>query len=266
MHALEGKSLPKEFRNLLLSSTLREVVRDTHARGRDDDDEEALHRVVLWGSVADEMRMDEAVREEILSTVVSAHIRLREYNKAEEILAKFDRRGYRSGPFLRGFMLRRQSRYDEAIPFLKESFEAKKWDQATLQELACCYQKLAMKRELKELVEDNRDQVYRSASLLDFKIGTLIAAGRIPEAERDIRKLRVLPENDGRASIREAQIPMQRDGRYEEAERVLSSLVDKRIGDPVKIKNHQLSWWFDGEPLKAVLKDSATFGMGLWDH
>jgi isoquinoline 1-oxidoreductase beta subunit len=34
----------------------------------------------------------------------------------------------------------------------------------------------------------------------------------------------------------------------------------------LKIKNHQLSWWFDGEPLKAVLKDSATFGMGLWDH
>ena len=33
-----------------------------------------------------------------------------------------------------------------------------------------------------------------------------------------------------------------------------------------RIKNHQLSWWFDGEPLKAVLKDSATFGMGLWDH
>ena len=33
-----------------------------------------------------------------------------------------------------------------------------------------------------------------------------------------------------------------------------------------EIKNHQLSWWFDGEPLKAVLKDSATFGMGLWDH
>ena len=34
----------------------------------------------------------------------------------------------------------------------------------------------------------------------------------------------------------------------------------------IEIKNHQLSWWFDGEPLKAVLKDSATFGMGLWDH
>jgi len=33
-----------------------------------------------------------------------------------------------------------------------------------------------------------------------------------------------------------------------------------------QIRNHQLSWWFDREPLKAVLKDSATFGMGLWDH
>ena len=34
--------------------------------------------------------------------------------------------------------------------------------------------------------------------------------------------------------------------------------------DILQIKNHQLSWWFDEEPLKAVLKDSATFGMGLW--
>jgi hypothetical protein len=33
-----------------------------------------------------------------------------------------------------------------------------------------------------------------------------------------------------------------------------------------QIRNHQLSWWFDWEPLKAVLKDSATFGMGLWDQ
>ena len=30
-----------------------------------------------------------------------------------------------------------------------------------------------------------------------------------------------------------------------------------------KVKNYQLSRWFDGEPLKAVLRDSATFGMGF---
>ena len=43
---------------------------------------------------------------------------------------------------------------------------------------------------------------------------------------------------------------------------------DRRLAlrTTIRIKNHQLSWWFDGEPLKAVLKDSATFGMGLWDH
>lgn len=43
-------------------------------------------------------------------------------------------------------------------------------------------------------------------------------------------------------------------------------LVDITVEEGSEIKNHQLSWWFDGEPLKAVLKDSATFGMGLWDH
>ena len=42
--------------------------------------------------------------------------------------------------------------------------------------------------------------------------------------------------------------------------------VNVKILQRLRIKNHQLSWWFDGEPLKAVLKDSATFGMGLWDH
>lgn len=44
------------------------------------------------------------------------------------------------------------------------------------------------------------------------------------------------------------------------------SVDEKSIVGLVEIKNHQLSWWFDVEPLKAVLKDSATFGMGLWDH
>ncbi len=34
----------------------------------------------------------------------------------------------------------------------------------------------------------------------------------------------------------------------------------KSLGDD-EIKNHQLSWWFDREPLKAVLKDSATWGL-----
>jgi hypothetical protein len=39
-----------------------------------------------------------------------------------------------------------------------------------------------------------------------------------------------------------------------------------RRPDWIKSQKHQLSWWFDGEPLKAVLKDSAAFEMGLWDQ
>jgi hypothetical protein len=76
MHALEGKSLPPLLRELLLPSTLREVLRETYDRGRDDED--ALRRVVAWGRIADGMRMDETVREEVFATVVRAHIRLGE--------------------------------------------------------------------------------------------------------------------------------------------------------------------------------------------
>jgi hypothetical protein len=47
---------------------------------------------------------------------------------------------------------------------------------------------------------------------------------------------------------------------------LLMALAASLVLVAIEIKNHQLSWWFDGEPLKAVLKDSATFGMGLWDH
>ncbi|MBF5044504.1 TIR domain-containing protein [Aggregicoccus sp. 17bor-14] len=116
MHALEGKSLPDELQNLLLPSTLQEVIRETYARGRDD--AEALRRVVAWGSIAQKMKLDETVREEILSSVVRAHIRLGEYAAAEQFMKLFDKNGYRSAPFLRGFSLRRQDKHRDALPFL----------------------------------------------------------------------------------------------------------------------------------------------------
>jgi len=93
MRALEGKSLPEEFGRLLLPSTLREVVAEAYARGRDQYDSEALRRVVAWGSIAETLNMDETVREEILSTVVRSYIRLGSYGEAESILKKFDQKG-----------------------------------------------------------------------------------------------------------------------------------------------------------------------------
>jgi len=42
---------------------------------------------------------------------------------------------------------------------------------------------------------------------------------------------------------------------------VCAGLMDLR-----RIRNHQLSWWFDREPLKAVLKDSAIVLDSLSDR
>ena len=53
---------------------------------------------------------------------------------------------------------------------------------------------------------------------------------------------------------------------YDEPETLSYAIMPFCPTSADEIKNHQLSWWFDGEPLKAVSKDSATFGMGLWDH
>lgn len=232
MHALEGKSLPREFKNLLLPSTLQQVVQDTYARGRDDDDPLALRRVTVWGAISREMKMDDAVREEILSTVVLAHVRLSEYREADELLKGFDRAGFRSALFLRGFSLRRQGKYREALTFLKEALATKKYFRSTVQECATCYQKLGQQRELAELVKKYRTHVEDSVPLLDFYIGMLIAAGQLDEAIAAIRRLRSLHDNEGRASIRQAQILIQQRNPTE-AEKFLSDLIERRIGNPV---------------------------------
>jgi hypothetical protein len=236
MHALEGRSLPKELRDLLLPSTLAAVMRETYARGRDDDEPDALRRVTTWGTAVDEMKMDEPVREEILSIVVQAHVRLSEFGRAEEILRTFDKRGYRSVSFLRGFALRRRGRYRDAVPYLKDAVDMRRWDRASVQELAVCYQKLGMPDAISRLVEEHDRVVYSSASLLDFKIGALIAAGKMREAETAIEKLKLLPEDEGRAAVRQAQILIQRDHDPKAAIDILSGLVDKRIGNAVTVR------------------------------
>ncbi|MCW0221189.1 MAG: TIR domain-containing protein [Prosthecobacter sp.] len=235
MHALEGKSLPVALRNLLLPSTLQEVVKEAYARGRDDEDADSLKRVTSWGGIAEHIRMDDNVREEILSTVSLAHIRLSEFREAEEIIDLFDKKGFRSSAFLRGFMLRRQGKFSEALPLLKEAVRRRKYFRAAVHELATCFLRLRMNKELSELVREHRDIIDDSAQLLDFRISTLIAAGRLEDARSAIRKLSSLPDDEGRATIREAQILIQ-NREYRRAEGLLTSLVDKRIGSAVAVR------------------------------
>jgi TIR domain len=86
MHALEGTALPKELVSLLTPGTLFDVIRDTYARGKDAADKEALEQVISWGKVAEQMKMSEATREEILSTATRAHIRLGDFDGAGRVI------------------------------------------------------------------------------------------------------------------------------------------------------------------------------------
>jgi tetratricopeptide (TPR) repeat protein len=234
MHALEGKTLPPEFRNLLLPSKLQEVVRETYSRGRED--APALERVIEWGSAARQMRMDESTREEILLTVGKAYIRLKRYAEAENVIQFFEESGYRSASFLRGYSLRRQERYSEALPFLEQARQSKKMDRSALQETATCYQRLGKWRELRELIDHNKNLVNDSVSMLDFYIGVLISYKRFQEAESAIRRLRAFPDEDGRSTIREARLMMQRDRKFAQAKELLSSLVAKGVGNLSEVR------------------------------
>jgi hypothetical protein len=72
--ALEGKSIPEKFRNLLLPSTLYEILRETYDQGHDD--EAAVRRVTGWGGNVQQMRQDETTREAILSRVIRPHAKI----------------------------------------------------------------------------------------------------------------------------------------------------------------------------------------------
>lgn len=148
----------------------------------------------------------------------------------------FVRKGYRSTSYLRGFAARRQGKYREALPFLKDALAIRKYDRVIVQEIATCYQKLGMQSELLELVREHNDVVERSASLLDFKIGTLVASGQIRDAEAAIRRLRSLGEDEGRATIRQAQILIQRDRNFEQAEKLLTNLLASKVGQVVTVR------------------------------
>jgi tetratricopeptide (TPR) repeat protein len=232
MHALEGKSLPNELKSLLLPSTLQEVVKESYARGRDEDDHESLKRVTIWGAIADQMTMDDSVRQEILSNVIRAHIRLRDYTSAEAQLKLFDQKGYSAAFLLRGFMLRRKGDFREAIPHLKEAARLRKYDHSAIQELANCYQKLGMVKELAVLVNEHKDMVERSASLLDFRVNLLIGSGKLLEAESAIERLARMPEDQGRSTRSTARILIQKND-FAGAKRILTHLLNNAIGNAV---------------------------------
>lgn len=235
MAAIEGGTLPLEFRNLLLPSTLQAVVRDTYDRGHDDP--EALKRVVAWGGPAQMIRMDETTREEILSYVVRAQTRLGEGKSAEALLDFFDQRQYRSRYYLRAFYLRlHKNDPKSAIPLLLEARKVRKYLGQVVGDLGRAYQRLGMWGPLRELVREEAHHIGRNPVLLDVQIGMLIADGDFDGAERAIHTLRSLDRQEAFAQGRTAMLMMRRDQNFAGAKRLLTDLLQRGIGAQVYVR------------------------------
>jgi hypothetical protein len=238
MAAIEGGSLLPEFRDLLLPSTLQQVVKETYDRGHDDP--EALRHVIAWGSSAQKGRMDETTREEILSYVLRAHVRLRDPDSeelAERLLAFFDERQYRSRFYLHAFYLR-VGRNDpkRAIPKLLEARKVKKYMKLVIGDLARCYQRLGLWPQLQELVRDQQAYVGRNPVLLDVQAGLYIAQGNWDEAESAIRTLRSLNRQEAYADGRQAMLIMRRDKDFRRAKTVLTDVLQRGSGGQTFIR------------------------------
>jgi predicted Zn-dependent protease len=227
MTALEGGTLPQEFRGLLLPSTLQDLVRDSYDRRFND--EEALGRVVKWGTPALDMQMDENTREEILSYLFRAQVRLQNYGDAEKLLEFMKKRGYRSSAYLEAFFLRLSGgNLDAAIARLREARKIGKYMDSVIADLAICLKLRGRWSDLATLIKEERSRVERNPVLLDIKIGMLVAAGEFDEALREIGRLRGKPYDDGRADSRTATILMNRDHDFKAAYELLTDVLNRR--------------------------------------
>ncbi|MGD0104306.1 MAG: hypothetical protein ABSC06_09740 [Rhodopila sp.] len=236
MHSLEGKTLPRELLPLLTPGMLYDVVRETYARGKDETDQETLERVILWGRIAEQMKMSEATREEILSTVARAKIRLGKFADAEETIKGMASRKYRSVPFLMGYMYRRQEKYPKAIEVLVEAVRDNKLNRSAVHELALAYKKSGCLNELRKLLSEHNSRIHDSAMFADFQIGIDLTRGDLTAAEAGIENLRRMPDDDGRAGFRAAQLLMRRQ-QYRSAKEVLNQLLDACQGSSLRVRS-----------------------------
>src|SRR3546814_2500861 len=68
-------------------ANLHDAVREAYARGKESDDSATIEQAIAWGRVAFDMTMTDVVREEILSTVARAQIRVGKWKDADETIA-----------------------------------------------------------------------------------------------------------------------------------------------------------------------------------
>jgi hypothetical protein len=234
MHALTGTALPTQFRGLLLPSTLETLVRDAYNSGREDD--LSYDVAIKWGLAAEQMKMDEIVREEILGSVVRAYVRKEEFGDAYRLLEKFDVRHYRSRFFLHGFSLMKEGRPREAIPYLISGTKERRYRAASINQLGIAYFQTGEMSKLEDVLRNSGPVVERSAFLVDLRAQLHTAESNYVAAERDIQALTRLPEDRGRSRKRRAIILAKRDKDYKGALRLIESLIEHEKGRAIPLR------------------------------
>jgi tetratricopeptide (TPR) repeat protein len=227
MHLLDGSALPQELRSLLTPSNLYDVVRDAYARGKQTENDATIQLAIEWGSAASDMKMSEGLREEIMSTVARAQIRLRRYSEASATIENMKERRYRQVTFLEGHLLRKRRKFEDAIVKLRAALENDRGNRAAVHELALCYRRLHKSRELEALLHENQRLVDESAQFLDFMIGLRIARNDLGPVPAGIEKLRQLDDSSTRADLRQAQF-LSRQNNDSGAYQYLTDVLERR--------------------------------------
>ena len=205
MHLLDGTALPKELKSLLTPSNFYDVIRDMYARGKQTENDAIIQQAIEWGLASSEMNMTEGLREEILSTVARAQIRLSQYSEATKTIDEMKKRHYRQVVFLEGHLLRKQRNFEDAIPKLQFALKNQRGNRAAIHELALCYRRLHRTKDLEDLLKNNAGIIDGSAQFLDFMIGLKIARNTLEGVPSAISRLRQLDDNANRADLRHAQ-------------------------------------------------------------
>ncbi len=145
-------------------------------------------------------------------------------------------RGYRSVPFLTGYLYRRQENYPRAIEMLVEAVSDNKLNRSAIHELALAYKKSGKLGDLRKLLSEHGDLIHDSAMFADFQIEVDLARGDLPAAAIGIEHLRRLPDDDGRSDIREAQLLMRRQ-QFRLAKEALGRLLDVERKNTLRIRS-----------------------------
>lgn len=235
MHLLDGSALPPELRALLTPSNLYDVVRDAYARGKQTESEATIQQAIEWGRLGFEMKMSESLREEILSTVARAQIRIAQYADATSTIEEMKKRHYRQVTFLEGHLLRKRRKFEEAIPKLRHALITNRGNRAAVHELALCYRRLHLSRELEALLRENKHIIDESAQFLDFMIGLRIARNDLANLSSAIERLRHLDDTQNRADLRQAQL-LAKQGNEKGAFEYLTHILDSDGGGSLRLR------------------------------